>query len=154
MTRIFTIQEANALIPRLTAGFGRTTQLIARARTLARRLAEAGISGSPLGDLPEEEAVMHDPDLAADLAQARLLTETAVEEAQRLEALGVVIRDLERGLVDFRSVMDGEREVFLCWHLGEREVRHWHDVHSGFVDRESIVGHQFFRSRQLRPPPE
>jgi hypothetical protein len=48
--------------------------------------------------------------------------------------LGVQVKDLDRGLVDFPAWRE-DREVFLCWHLGEREVAYWHDLESGFSGR-------------------
>lgn len=154
MSRTFTIDEANALIPRLVSTFLRTGQLIAAARAVARRLAASGVRAERPGELPSAEAVAHDAALAAEHARAVMLVEVATDEARSLENLGILVRDVERGLVDFRSVMDGEREVFLCWKIGEREVRHWHDAHVGLVGRQPVEGHRFFRARQLRPPPE
>lgn len=152
MTRTFTLEEANALVSRVAATLSRTTQLLARARGIARRLrAASGVAAGPTG-LPRPEDVAHDPELAQDLSRAVMLMEVAREEARQLEAMGVIIQDLERGLVDFRSVLDGEREVFLCWQLGERRIRYFHHLSDGFVGRQSIEGHHFFRSRQLVPP--
>jgi hypothetical protein len=156
VTRSFTLEEANRLIPRVAATLGRTTQLLTQARAIARRLADAGLTGPRPGELPDEaaleEAGIDEPTLVADRARAELLLEAARDEARELEALGVVVRDLERGLVDFRSVVDGEREVWLCWQLGEREIRFFHELHAGFVGRQPVEGHRFFRSRQLVPP--
>ena len=56
---------------------------------------------------------------------------------ERLELLDIVVRDLERGLVDFPAVIDG-REVYLCWLLDEPAVRHWHGVESGFAGRRPL----------------
>ncbi len=55
-----------------------------------------------------------------------------------LNALGVEFKDFEKGLLDFWSKMDG-RDVFLCWHLGEDEVSHWHEVDAGFAGRQSLL---------------
>lgn len=151
MTRFFTLEEANALIPQVAATLGRTTQIIGQMRTIARRLGEAGIRSETPGELPEVDDI-EDEALAADLRRARMLAEVATDEARRLELLGIVVRDLERGLVDFRSVVDGVREVWLCWQLGERKIEYFHDLHSGFPGRQPVEGHRFFRSRQLVPP--
>jgi hypothetical protein len=150
--RSFTLEEANALIPRVTTILARTTQLVGRVRAISRRLAEAGVRSSKPGGLPEDADLSGHPELVEDLARARLLVETADDEARRLLELGIVIRDLERGLLDFHSILDGQRPVFLCWQLGEREIRHYHELSSGFVDRRPIEGHRFFRTRQLVPP--
>ena len=55
----------------------------------------------------------------------------------RLEEQGVVVKDLDKGLCDFYA-LNGERLIFLCWHLGEATVSHWHGLHDGFAGRQSI----------------
>ena len=55
----------------------------------------------------------------------------------RLEELDVVVRDLERGLIDFPSLLGGE-EIYLCWLLDEPAVGHWHAPESGFGGRQPI----------------
>ena len=54
-----------------------------------------------------------------------------------LQALGVVLRDLDRGLVDYPSVRDGE-EIYLCWEEGESEIGFWHDTESGYGGRQPL----------------
>ena len=54
-----------------------------------------------------------------------------------LQAMEVVLRDLDRGLVDFPSIRDG-REVFLCWEEGEDEIGFWHDVDAGYGGRQPL----------------
>ncbi|MEA2347487.1 MAG: hypothetical protein QOG62_1274 [Thermoleophilaceae bacterium] len=54
-----------------------------------------------------------------------------------LQGMGVIVRDLDRGLVDFPSLRDG-REVYLCWVEGEDEIEYWHDIDSGFSGREPL----------------
>jgi hypothetical protein len=56
---------------------------------------------------------------------------------EQLERLDVVVRDLERGLVDFPALIDG-REVYLCWLLDEPQVTHWHGIESGFAGRRRL----------------
>lgn len=56
---------------------------------------------------------------------------------ERLERLDLVVRDLERGLVDFPALIDG-REVYLCWLLDEPTVGHWHGVEAGFAGRRPL----------------
>ena len=58
----------------------------------------------------------------------------AVEE---LQALGVLVKDLDRGLVDFPALRDGE-EVLLCWQVGEGEVAYWHGLEEGFAGRKPL----------------
>jgi hypothetical protein len=56
---------------------------------------------------------------------------------EQLERLDIVVRDLERGLVDFPALIDG-REVYLCWLLDEPSVGHWHGVEAGFAGRRPL----------------
>ena len=54
-----------------------------------------------------------------------------------LNALGIVVRDVDRGLIDFPAVIDG-KEVYLCWELGEDEIAYWHDLESGYAGRRPL----------------
>jgi len=59
-------------------------------------------------------------------------------EIGELEALGVQLKDFDRGLVDFPSLRDG-KVVLLCWQLGEgEEVEWWHDMDAGFAGRTPL----------------
>src|SRR5919108_493939 len=54
-----------------------------------------------------------------------------------LEEAGIVVRDIDRGLIDFPAMRDG-REIYLCWELGEDAVEHWHDLESGYRGRQQL----------------
>jgi hypothetical protein len=54
-----------------------------------------------------------------------------------LEEAGIVVRDIDRGLIDFPAIID-EREVYLCWELGEDEVGWWHELDAGYRGREPL----------------
>jgi hypothetical protein len=73
-------------------------------------------------------------------APGRVVSE-AFLELQRslgeLQAMEIVLRDLERGLVDFPSMRDGE-EIYLCWEEGEEEIGYWHDHDSGYGGRRPL----------------
>ena len=56
---------------------------------------------------------------------------------ERLEALGVLVKDLDRGLVDFPALR-GDEEVLLCWQVGEDEIAYWHGVDEGFAGRKPL----------------
>jgi hypothetical protein len=66
----------------------------------------------------------------------RLITEIQAifDEFKRRELL---IKDLDRGLVDFPAIIGG-REVFLCWEEGEDTVEFWHELNDGFAGRERL----------------
>ncbi len=55
-----------------------------------------------------------------------------------LTGLGVVVKDIDEGLIDFPFKFNSQ-DAFLCWHLGESKIRHWHDLESGFEGRKPIV---------------
>ena len=54
-----------------------------------------------------------------------------------LQELGLLVKDLDEGLVDFPALRGGE-EVLLCWHLGEDEVAFWHTLEDGFAGRKPL----------------
>jgi hypothetical protein len=68
------------------------------------------------------------------VSEAFLQLRAALAQFQEAE---VVLRDLDRGLVDFPALRDG-REVYLCWVEGEDEIGHWHDLEAGFAGREPL----------------
>jgi hypothetical protein len=55
----------------------------------------------------------------------------------RIQELGVLVKDLDRGLVDFPALR-GNEEVLLCWQVGEDEVAHWHGLEEGFAGRRPL----------------
>jgi hypothetical protein len=73
-------------------------------------------------------------------APGRVVSE-AFMELQRalgeLQAMEIVVRDLDRGLVDFPAMRDG-REIYLCWEEGEDEIAYWHDQDSGYAGRQPL----------------
>jgi hypothetical protein len=68
------------------------------------------------------------------VSEGFLALRTALTEIQEAE---IVLRDLERGLVDFPAVRD-DREVYLCWVEGEDRIGYWHDVDAGYAGREPL----------------
>ena len=67
-----------------------------------------------------------------------------IEDFEQLDALvhsilelGVLIKDINTGLLDFPALREG-REVYLCWQLGEGEIAFWHEVDSGYAGRQPI----------------
>ena len=55
-----------------------------------------------------------------------------------LSRVGCVFKGFDGGLVDFYGKLGG-RDVFLCWKLGEREIRYWHELDGGFAGRQELV---------------
>ena len=76
-------------------------------------------------------------DLNAAQAELERLNEEAATTVDELEELGVVVKDLDLGLLDFPALREGE-EVELCWRVGEDSVEYWHRIGEGFAGRKPI----------------
>lgn len=59
------------------------------------------------------------------------------ELVRQIQASGVLLKDINMGLLDFPSLREG-REVYLCWRYGEDSVQYWHDVDAGFAGRQLL----------------
>jgi hypothetical protein len=129
--RYFTPEEANALLAEirpLAEEMVGSRRLLAGAEARRAAVLER-ISGNG-GDFA--------PSDLAELAEEVEAHATALARAVReLSALGVQVKDLERGLVDFPALREGE-EVLLCWQLGEDEVGYWHGADDGFAGRQPL----------------
>jgi hypothetical protein len=124
--KIFTLDEANALLPTVRSILARIQRAHKRVFSYqegakkAADQAEHGGGGIPNG-----------------LQYAALLMELTAQ-TNELDALGVQLKDFNRGLVDFPSLRDG-RVVLLCWQIGEGdELEWWHDVEAGFAGRTPL----------------
>ena len=133
--QFFTLEEANALIPRLTEVVAR--QLDRRAAIEERLNALAERTGVP------PEGVVEKPDDPEDVRAMKRDIIARLHEYQSawndLESMGLVLKDARTGLVDFYSRIDG-KIVFLCWKYGETSITHYHDIESGFAGRKPIEG--------------
>jgi hypothetical protein len=65
------------------------------------------------------------------------LTRSIREKVRVIHQLGVEVKDLDMGIVDFPSLRDG-REVYLCWRVDEPTVAYWHDLDAGFRGRQPL----------------
>ena len=129
--RFFTAAEANELLPEVRPLVER---MVAHRRSLAlatvrhARIA-ATIASNGGGVRPHE----------VDRLQEQIEAEAAevVTCVEALQALGLLVKDLDEGLVDFPALR-GDEEVLLCWRLGEDEVAFWHSVEDGFAGRRPL----------------
>ena len=129
--RHFTPEEANALLEEVRPV---AETLVAHRRAMAvtatrqARLVQR-IAGNG-GDFdPQEPRTLEEEFKREGEAVARCV--------EQLEALGVLVKDLDRGLVDFPALRDDE-EVLLCWQVGEDEIAYWHGVDEGFAGRKPL----------------
>lgn len=127
--KLFTPQEANALIPQLEASIRGLQVEVEALRAQVRDLAceDSDVEGLPLLQLVERY-----PKLKANASRM-------AELASQIESLGCILKDIELGLVDFPCEVEDD-VVFLCWQFGEREIVAWHSIDSGFADRRPLPG--------------
>jgi hypothetical protein len=135
----WTVDEARAYLPRLR----RLIELVRRAAVVSARARSNGHrdrSGAPDGAEGAGERPPADEAGAEEAnAEAEELSGVGPAEAlAEIEARGIVLRDLERGLVDFPSRHPSGREVLLCWQLGEPDLAWWHLPEDGFAGRRPL----------------
>jgi hypothetical protein len=118
--RHYTAEEANAAIPLVRA-------LVHRLQAVNRMLTTEGFD-SGFAALAEVSGGAY---AGRTRAQAVVKAALGFEALERLE---LVMRDLEAGLIDFPALRDG-REVYLCWHVDEPAVGHWHSPEAGYAGR-------------------
>ncbi len=126
MDRVFTLAEANQLIPRLEecltavrrgkAVLGRTKDEIRKASGKAA-LGGGSLAGAQyVSTLEQISRALHD-----------------------IREIGVHLKDLDQGLCDFPYEREG-RIVYLCWRAGETEIKWWHEMSSGYKERQPLEG--------------
>lgn len=121
--RHYTVEQANALLPWVSE------QLVRIRDALGELLSPE--SSQALEEIDPDSGGGY-PGRAAAGATLMLLA-----TASALQAVDVVLRDPESGLIDFPSIRDGE-EVYLCWRPGEDRVAWWHDPEAGFAGRRPL----------------
>ena len=134
MSKTFTLSEAQTLLPVLDSLLRRAQAAGARAEVLEREMQQLTHRIFLSGGMRVNVAVA---------AKRRGDREKALQEATdtlaEIDEIGVQVKDLEAGLLDFPCVMDG-RTVLLCWKLGEKEIGFWHTQEDGFAGRKPLTG--------------
>jgi hypothetical protein len=129
--RIFSVEEANRMLPLVRAIVGDLVQLAGEVTERRHRLNHLlGGRERELDDVYSEELAEVERGLHRDTQRLR-------EYLTELRQLGVEPKG-EEGLVDFPAELDG-RPVYLCWKLGEPEVMYWHELEAGFAGRQALA---------------
>ena len=130
--RTFTLEEAQSLLPVLesllrTAIDGKKLieEVDAEFQDVARQVIING--GTYLNILP----------LARRKAEREKAVQHVKDSLAEIDAIGVQVKDLDIGLLDFPCQVDGST-VLLCWKLGEKGITHWHGMSEGFAGRKPI----------------
>ncbi len=124
LERIFTLGEANSLIPQLEDNLTAVKQgkavLLRVKDEIKKASAKAQFGGGSYAG----------PHYISALQKIS-------ENLQAVHEMGILVKDVDMGLCDFPAMLEG-RIVFLCWKLGEPDVRWWHEIHSGYLGRQAI----------------
>ena len=130
--RVFTVDEANALIPVVEEGMRWFQAHIPGIIELNDAIGVLRMLGAESTSSPE-----HD-ELLERRSQLDERVRTYQAEQHRLHDLGCLVKDIDIGTVDFYAQRGGQL-VFLCWKLGESGITHWHDVDAGFRGRRPMA---------------
>jgi hypothetical protein len=130
--KTFTLDEAQSLLPVLESLLKRAIEGKLAAQQIEQGLAELArriyISGGMMVD-------------SAKVAGLRAELESHVqrvrESVAEIDSIGVQVKDLEAGLLDFPCRLEDEI-VLLCWRMGESAIEHWHPTDTGFKDRQPV----------------
>jgi len=122
--RLFTLEEASQVIPRLRTLLIQASEEWRKMRELNPEIQKVRdkvpLDGfSPVG-VQYIECVSH-----------------LMYVLNQVKEMGVHIKDVDKGLVDFPYMRNG-KVVYLCWHLGEDSIGYWHDIEAGFAGREPL----------------
>ena len=138
--KTFTIDEAQSLLPVLEAllkraieGKQAAEQVETELSDLARRIYLSGGMKVDAGTVIKQRTEME--------SHLKRVRETITE----IDAIGVQVKDLDSGLLDFPCRLD-DQVVLLCWRMGEPSIEHWHTVDAGFKGRQPVD--ERFRRRQ------
>ncbi len=128
-SRLFTIEEANGLLPALRPVMDQVAHALGRLRggseIVIRREGLDPEAKDLMERLREDKSVVQAIEKLHDLVD-------------KINQLGCVCMGVEEGLVDFPCAM-GEEVVFLCWRYGEDRVNHWHRIEEGFAGRRPLL---------------
>ena len=129
--RHFTVEEAEELIPWLEAKFDEIAplrqEIVSEQEGLLTLLRESRGNGHA-----SRETKLNSNYQAVDRLRIKIQ-----QQLQEFSRRGILVKDMDRGLVDFPSLR-GEREVFLCWLKGETRIGYWHETDVGFSGRQPL----------------
>ena len=122
--RYFTLEEANALLPKIEPIMDSLLTRRAKAAKMSRNVSE----------LFEDVHVDRGSPILSELTLDFAAIEQMIAELQNY---GCVVKDLNVGLLDFLAQKNG-REVYLCWRFGEDRIEYYHELHTGFQGRKKL----------------
>jgi len=144
--KTFTLDEAQALLPVLEALLKRAIEGKKAAESIEGRMQDLArkifLSGGLLVDIAR---------VRKQRATLESHLQAAKDSVAEIDAIGVQVKDLDSGLLDFPCEIDGDI-VLLCWKLGESSIDFWHTVEDGFRGRQPIDD-RFKGKKKNKPGP-
>lgn len=128
----FTLEEAEALIPKLEPIMHSIMDNKRSAGDLAEELAELQRQSRSSGGKGVDPSLLMNKQTEIDF-----FIQIISEGLEALEELGGQPKDLDMGLVDFPAIIDGE-SVLLCWRYGEKSIDYYHNLSDGFAGRKPL----------------
>jgi hypothetical protein len=122
--RYFTLDEARAALPQVK-------MLMEQIQSARREILRLRPDALPV---LQQAALNGGNKVLGELAAHVARLEAGVKG---IMALGVVVKDIDAGLVDFIGVRN-DREVYLCWRYGEEEIGYWHELNAGVAGRRPV----------------
>jgi hypothetical protein len=126
--RLFTVDEANAALAIVIP-------MLEELRTAKIRLDQVSVALNRLS--PAMRSNGHRENAVQLELELNGLAEKLSRGIDLIAAMGIEVKDLNEGLIDFPS-QRGDRIVYHCWHLGEDRIRYWHEIDAGFAGRKPI----------------
>ena len=127
--RLFTVNEANELLPTLRPFVEQVLENIRRLKSASETAIRKGQLDPEARDLMEK--LREDSEIAKLIGQVK----GWVDE---INSYGCTCKGVEQGLVDFPCML-GAEVVFLCWQIGEPSVSFWHRIEDGFAGRKPLL---------------
>ena len=130
--KTFTLDEAQSLLPVLESLLKRAME-----GRRAAQLVEAELNELPQRIYLSGGMRVNSASVAKQRAEIDEHLKQAQESVAEIDAIGVQVKDLDSGLLDFPCRINGE-VVLLCWRMGERAIEHWHTIEAGFQGRQPL----------------
>lgn len=132
MNKTFTLGEAQTLLPVVEALLRKAQDAQVRAEELEYEMQQLSHRIFLSGGMHVDVSVA-----ARRRAERDKAVQSGRDTLAEIDSIGVQVKDLEQGLLDFPYVMDG-KTVLLCWKLGEPAITHWHTEEEGFAGRKPL----------------
>ena len=142
--KTFTLDEAQSLLPVLESLLKRAIEGKLEAEQVEQSLSEIARRIYLSGGMRVDVAA-----ITKQRAELDSLVQQARESVAEIDAIGVQVKDLETGLLDFPCRLE-DQIVLLCWRMGEPSIEHWHTTDTGFKDRQPVD--ERFRRRSSSGP--